>query len=93
MQKTQDYDVFGYQLASKNVSIRTPTLKGGQHPNNKDADQQAILQQPLKNHVANWRCLRYFCLRCILFGSFLDVKYHWMGYILLALEAHHIIIQ
>ncbi|KAM0931993.1 putative photosystem I [Dioscorea sansibarensis] len=31
-----------------------------------------------------------FRLGCILFGSFLDVKYHWMGYFLLALETHHI---
>ena len=25
----------------------------------------------------------------ILFGSFLDVKYHWVGYFLLALETHY----
>jgi hypothetical protein len=24
------------------------------------------------------------------FGSLMDVKYHWMGYLLLALEAYHI---
>jgi hypothetical protein len=36
-----------------NVSIRTPTFKDGEHPNAKGADQQAILQQPLKNHVAD----------------------------------------
>jgi hypothetical protein len=30
------------------------------------------------------------CLGHILFGSFLDVKYHWMGYFLLALETYHI---
>jgi len=90
MHKTQDYDVFGYQLAREHVNIGTPTLKDGGHPNDKGADQQAM---PLKNHVANRRYLRYFSLRCILCGSFLDVKYHWMGYILLALEAHHIITQ
>nr|YP_009561607.1 photosystem I P700 apoprotein A2 [Commiphora gileadensis]QAT19696.1 photosystem I P700 apoprotein A2 [Commiphora gileadensis] len=36
------------------------------------------------------RYLRYFGLGRVLFGSFLDVKYHWMGYFLLALEAHNI---